>query len=284
MNPLPPSFASLNPSLPTFDPSSPGSLGLPNSPTTGMTSQLTDDGYFMRSIAEALNSNFVDPGTRARVMLALSNSDLSSLDLGERTAILNGVKMIGSPNLTPVQQSNQVNTVLACIDSYSNNAVPGTGPAAAPAAPAPVFPGLATPATTLPTFVAPAPFVFATPTPAPATPTVPTSASPGSTLSNGLFVSDASLSSSDQFGRLVQQTLRQSGMLPFNDQSGSGLASVNAMGIQALMMLDTSALSSEQRLALLEQISDAAEDQNFSIDELNSIFAAAGPQFGGTFV
>ena len=86
-------------------------------------------------------------------------------------------------------------------------------------------------------------------------------------------MSDASLASSENFGGLVQQTLRQSGVLPL-----SSPYSETEMAAVLFMKLDTSTLTPQERCALLEQISDAFADQSISNDELNSIWTAAGPQ------
>jgi hypothetical protein len=270
MNPIPPSF-----SIPaSFNPSS---LGFPSSPTAGVSSQLNDDNTFLNAVSQAMDSNLISADIKWQVTTALFNSDLASLSLDERAAIVQGAAMIGGPNMTDVQRSNQANAVVALIARSSSNQGSGSVPSPAPTTPTPTWPAFAAPATTLPpTFAAPAPFVPATL--APAAPAAPASTGPGQTLSNGLFVSDASLASSDHFATLVQQTLRQSGMLPINNLSGGGGANLNAVVVQALMMIDTSTLSPQERFALLEQISEAASDQNLSLDELNSIFANAGPQ------
>lgn len=293
---------SFNPASPPIVPTRPG--------TYFPSTNLGDDSAFLSAVSQALDTN-IGSEYGPQVMTALYNCDLASLNNEERGAILQAVNSLNSGNLSIRQRDDLANTIVAMIGTYSGNQGPGLAPitvtstsmpfthgagapgttfvAPAPSAPAtpapaspsaPATPSVPTPAGPgLPTFAAPGPFVIAAPAPAPAAPSAPaTPAAPmpvgsGQTLSNGLFVSNASLASSEQFGGLVQQTLRQSGILPL-----SSPYSEIEIAAALFMRLDTSTLSPQQRYALLEQITRAVEDNNVSNDELNSIVAAAGPQ------
>ncbi len=280
MNPIPASFT-----IPSsFNPSS---LGLSTSPTAGASSQLNDDSYFLISVSQALDSDLISADLKSQVMNTLINSDLASINLDERAAIVQAATEVGGPNMTGVQRSMQAHVVVALIASSSNNQGSGSTSFPAPTAPTHALPGFAVPVTTLPVFggnssTAPA---LAAPTPlaAPATPATLAAANTGMSWQNGPA---GNVVAASQFGMYVREILQASGMLslngsPNNNQFGVLGMSPGTRVAMALTMLDTSALTSEGRVALLEMISAAVEDQNITNDEINEILRAAGPQSNG---
>jgi uncharacterized tellurite resistance protein B-like protein len=105
------------------------------------------------------------------------------------------------------------------------------------------------------------------------------------TLSNGASISPDEIGSPDHFGSAVQRTLRASGLLvrptsPFANGSATTApnAGVNTLpyystdyGIQRLIGIDTSKLTSEQRLEVLERIATAGADGNVTPQESRDI-------------
>jgi hypothetical protein len=115
------------------------------------------------------------------------------------------------------------------------------------------------------------------------------SAAPGAgkTLSNGLFVSKDDVASDKNFMSMVNTVLDRSGVTtPKSDQYnlyGLPSFSTNQSALPILRGLDTSKLTAEQRIEVLEMISQAGSDREVTRDEANAIasrvneFSGRGP-------
>jgi hypothetical protein len=103
----------------------------------------------------------------------------------------------------------------------------------------------------------------------------------GTTLSNGLFVSQESVAGDNGFGALIQQTLQRSGIpgpaAPSMHAAGLG----NAYSVPQLLMLDVSRLSPDQRVAVLEMIAKASADRVIDTKELYAIRREVNRMSGG---
>jgi hypothetical protein len=111
----------------------------------------------------------------------------------------------------------------------------------------------------------------------------PGAAGPGQTLSNGLFVSNSAVATSANFMSSVNAVLDRSGVpMPSSNN-------VNAFGdpmppqpsgVRMLQGLNTSKLTAEQRMQVLEMIAKAGADRQITVDEAREIVKAVNQMSG----
>jgi hypothetical protein len=106
--------------------------------------------------------------------------------------------------------------------------------------------------------------------------------SSGTTLSNGVIVSDSDVKSDDNFASMVNEVLDRSGVeVPKTDPHGyGGSFSNNRYTVPMLRGLEVSELTPEQRIEVLEMISQAGSDREVTRDEANAILTRVNEMSG----
>jgi hypothetical protein len=107
-------------------------------------------------------------------------------------------------------------------------------------------------------------------------------ASSGTTLSNGVVISDSDVAGDDNFMSMVNTVLDRSGVeVPKTDPYGyGGSFSNNRYTVPMLRGLEVSKLTPEQRIEVLEMISQAGSDQEISQDEARDILKRVNQMSG----
>jgi hypothetical protein len=104
----------------------------------------------------------------------------------------------------------------------------------------------------------------------------------GTTLSNGVVISDSDVKSDDNFASMVNEVLDRSGVeVPKSDPYGyGGSFSNNRYTVPMLRGLEVSKLTPEQRIEVLEMISQAGSDREISRDEAQAILKRVNEMSG----